>query len=260
MLQSRTYRPGLRLRCQSRTVFGWSSSRMLTVRCSIASSSTVRLSGLSGTRAPSARTRMSSCMSGPPLRTRKTTLPAEMRLGASMAKSATLTPIGFPPGCAASSRDDEHATARRASAITPRCAAPGGRYDFTCASSAPARRSLISLAPISRGPAGRRASCGRLLGLVPIEHALGAVELAGHVVGVVVHLPGREPQRVVRDVCPKHARLDARGLDDVPDRLIVPVEVVREPDEIEAGIAAARALPVDDPGEGAVVAREDVVG
>ena len=68
----------------------------------------------------------------------------------------------------------------------------------------------------------------RLLGLVPIEDALGAVELAGHVIGVVVDLPGREPQRVVGDVRPKHARLDAGGLDDVPDRLIVPVEVVRE--------------------------------
>jgi hypothetical protein len=100
----------------------------------------------------------------------------------------------------------------------------------------------------------------RLLRLVPIEDALGAVELAGHVIGVVVDLPGRAPQRVVGDVRSKHARLDAGGLDDVPDRLIVPVEVVREPDEIEAGIAGARALPVDDPGEGAVVAGEDVVG
>jgi len=71
---------------------------------------------------------------------------------------------------------------------------------------------------------------------------------------VVVDLPGRTPQRVVGDVRPKHARLDAGGLDDVPDRLIVPVEVVREPDEIEAGIAGAGALPVDDPGERAVVA------
>lgn len=51
-------------------------------------------------------------------------------------------------------------------------------------------------------------------------------------------LPGRAPQRVVGDVRSKHAPLDAGGLDDVPDRLIVPVEVVREPDEIEAGIAA----------------------
>ena len=67
-------------------------------------------------------------------------------------------------------------------------------------------------------------------------------------------------QRVVGDVRPKHARLDAGGLDDVPDRLIVPVEVEREPDQVEAGIAAARALPVDDPGECAVVADEDVVG
>jgi hypothetical protein len=100
----------------------------------------------------------------------------------------------------------------------------------------------------------------RLLRLVPIEDALGAVELAGHVIGVVVDLPRRAPQRVVRDVRSKHAPLDAGGLDDVPDRLIVPVEVVREPDEIEAGIAGARALPVDDPGEGAVVAGEDVVG
>lgn len=56
---------------------------------------------------------------------------------------------------------------------------------------------------------------------------------------------------VVGDVRAQHPRLDAGGLDDVPDRLIVPVEVVREPDEIEAGIAGARALPVDDPGEGA---------
>src|SRR5918994_4047948 len=80
-----------------------------------------------------------------------------------------------------------------------------------------------------------RASGRRLLGLVPIEDALGAIELAGHVIGVVVDLPGRAPQRVVGDVRSKHAPLDAGGLDDVPDRLIVPVEVVREPDEIEAG-------------------------
>ena len=100
----------------------------------------------------------------------------------------------------------------------------------------------------------------RLLGLVPLEDALGAVELAGHVIGVVVDLPGRAPQRVVGDVRSKHPPFDAGGLDDVPDRLIVPIEVVGEPDEIEAGIAGARALPVDDPGEGAVVAGEDVVG
>ena len=37
------------------------------------------------------------------------------------------------------------------------------------------------------------ASGRRLLGLVAIEHALGAVELAGHVIGVVVDLPGRAP-------------------------------------------------------------------
>lgn len=98
-----------------------------------------------------------------------------------------------------------------------------------------------------------------LLGLIPIEDALGAVELAGHVVSVVVNLPGRAPQRVMGDVRSKHAGLDAGGLDDVPDRLIVPVEVVREPDEIEAGIAGAGALPVNDPGERAVVAGEDVV-
>ena len=34
-----------------------------------------------------------------------------------------------------------------------------------------------------------------LLGLVPIEDALGAVELARHVLGVVADLPGRAPQR-----------------------------------------------------------------
>ncbi len=92
------------------------------------------------------------------------------------------------------------------------------------------------------------ASCHgrRLLRLVPIEDALGAVELAGHVIGVVVDLPGRAPQRVVGDARSKHAPLDAGGLDDVPDRLIVPVEVVREPDEIEAGIAATPARPASD--------------
>jgi hypothetical protein len=37
----------------------------------------------------------------------------------------------------------------------------------------------------------------RFLGLVSIEDALGAVELTGHVIGVVVDLPGRAPQRVV---------------------------------------------------------------
>jgi hypothetical protein len=46
----------------------------------------------------------------------------------------------------------------------------------------------------------------RLLGLVPIEDALGAVELAGHVIGVVVDLPGRAPQRVVGDDRPKPRR------------------------------------------------------
>jgi hypothetical protein len=51
----------------------------------------------------------------------------------------------------------------------------------------------------------------RLLGLVPIEDALGAVELAGHVIDVVVDLPGHAPQRVVGDVRSKHARLDAGG-------------------------------------------------
>src|SRR5438309_12037641 len=60
----------------------------------------------------------------------------------------------------------------------------------------------------------------------------------GHVVGVVVDLPGRAPQRVVGGVRPKHARLDAGDLDDVPDRLIVPVEVVREP-RTGAGAGAA---------------------
>src|SRR6266516_1566246 len=85
-----------------------------------------------------------------------------------------------------------------------------------------------------------------LLGLVPIEDALGAVELAQHVVGAVVDLPRRAPQRMVGDVRPKHARLDAGGLDDIPNRLIVPVEVVREPDEIEAGIAATPARPASD--------------
>src|SRR4029453_6893971 len=114
------------------------------------------------------------------------------------------------------------------------------------------------LRPITRP--GAFAHPRRLLGLVPIEDALGAVELAGHVIGVVVDLPGRAPQRVMGDVRSKNAPLDAGGLDEVPDRLIMPVEVVREPDEIEARIAGARALPVDDPGEGAVVAGEGVAG
>ena len=39
----------------------------------------------------------------------------------------------------------------------------------------------------------------RLLRLVPIEDALGAVELAGHVIGVVVDLPGRARERVEGD-------------------------------------------------------------
>src|SRR6266550_3599817 len=108
-------------------------------------------------------------------------------------------------------------------------------------------------------PPGAFGDGRRLLRLVPIEDALGAVELAGHVIGVAVDLPGRAPQRVVGDVRSKHAPLDAGGLDDVPYRLIVPVEVVREADEIEAGIAGARTLPVDDPREGAVVAGEDVI-
>ena len=99
-----------------------------------------------------------------------------------------------------------------------------------------------------------------LLGVVPVEDALGAVELARHILGMVTGGPAGAAQRVVGDVRPKHARLDAGGLDDVPDRLIVSVEVVREPDEIEAGIAGARALPIDDPGERAVVAGEGVVG
>ena len=90
-----------------------------------------------------------------------------------------------------------------------------------------------------------RASGRRPLGLVPIEDALSAVELTGHVLGVVPYLPGRASQRVVRDVRPKHARFDAGGLDDVPDRLIVPVKVIREPDEIEAGSTKSELTPLE---------------
>ncbi|HCG02580.1 MAG TPA: hypothetical protein DEV93_18810, partial [Chloroflexi bacterium] len=57
--------------------------------------------------------------------------------------------------------------------------------------------SVVRSAVRSDGTA--RAGGRGLLGLVPIEDALGAVELAGHVVGVVVDLPGRAPQRVVGD-------------------------------------------------------------
>ena len=59
----------------------------------------------------------------------------------------------------------------------------------------------------------------RLLGLVPIEDALGAVELAGHVIGVVVDLPGRARERVMGDVRAQHPWLDAgRFSNPSPDR------------------------------------------
>ena len=77
-------------------------------------------------------------------------------------------------------------------------------------------------APSGIVPASTAHACdapGRL-GLVPIEDALGPVELARHVLGVVMDGPAGAAQRVVGDVRPQHARLDGR-LDAVPDLLAV---------------------------------------
>jgi len=44
-------------------------------------------------------------------------------------------------------------------------------------------------------------------------------------------------------------QLDVGGVDDVPDRLAVTVEVERELDEVEPVVTDARTLPVDDGAE-----------
>ena len=92
-----------------------------------------------------------------------------------------------------------------------------------------------------------------------VEHALGAVQLPGDILGVVADRPVRATERHVRDVRPQHVRLDER-LDPVPDLLAVTVEVERERHQVVAVIARARTLPVDDPGERAVIEGEHVVG
>ena len=97
------------------------------------------------------------------------------------------------------------------------------------------------------------------LGAVAVEQALGSVQLPGYVLGVVADRPVRAPERHVRDVRPQHVRLDER-FDPVPDLLAVTVEVERVRHEVVAVIARARTLPVDDPGERAVIEGEHVVG
>ena len=79
-----------------------------------------------------------------------------------------------------------------------------------------------------------------------VEHALGSVQLPGYVLGVVADRPVRAAERHVRDVRPQHVRLDER-FDPVPDLLAVTVEVERVRHQVEAVIARARTLPVDDP-------------
>jgi len=54
-----------------------------------------------------------------------------------------------------------------------------------------------------------------LTGRRPIEDALGPVELARHVRGMVTDGPDGAAQRVMGDIRSKHARLNAGGLDDV---------------------------------------------
>lgn len=97
------------------------------------------------------------------------------------------------------------------------------------------------------------------LGAVASQDPLGAGELARDVCGADTEGPGGAPQGLVGRVGPDHAGLDARGLHDLPDRLVVAVQVEGVPDEVEAGISVARTFPVDDPGEPALLAEEDVV-
>jgi hypothetical protein len=57
------------------------------------------------------------------------------------------------------------------------------------------------------------------LRLARAEDARGAVELTGHVIGVVVDLPGRARERVMGDVRAQHPWLDAgRFSNPSPDR------------------------------------------
>src|SRR5262249_19821437 len=64
----------------------------------------------------------------------------------------------------------------------------------------------------------------RQLRVVSVEHALGSVQLPGHVLGVVADRPVRELECHVRDVRPQQVRLDER-LHPVPDLLAGTVEV-----------------------------------
>ncbi len=93
---------------------------------------------------------------------------------------------------------------------------------------------------------------------LPVEDALGAIQLPGDILGVVADRPVRATERQVRDVRPQHARLE-EWLDLIPDLLAVTVEVERERHQVVAVVAPARILPVDDPGERAVISGEHVV-
>ena len=97
------------------------------------------------------------------------------------------------------------------------------------------------------------------LGAEAVEHAVGSVQLPGDILGMVTDRPVGAPERHVRRVRAQHTRLEER-FDPVPDLLAVTVEVERVRHQVEAVIARARILPVDDPGERAVIEGEHVVG
>src|SRR5665213_1271590 len=99
--------------------------------------------------------------------------------------------------------------------------------------------SIISPA-LESTPSGRRSL--RASQLVAVEDPLGPVELARDVVGTVKDRRGGALQHKKRDVRAQHPRLEAGGIDDVPDRLVMTVEVEGEGDEVEPVVTGARLL------------------
>jgi hypothetical protein len=121
------------------------------------------------------------------------------------------------------------------------------------------RRPSSSLRLDKRGATTGQFSRQGALGAVAVEQALGSGQLPGYVLRVVADRPVRAPERHVRGVRPQPMRLDER-FDPVPDLLAVTVEVERVRHEVVVMIARARTIPVDDPGERAVIEGEHVVG